>query len=90
MNDETYLLLRHVAQDIRQQALEMGRTNFAIEGIQKAVGVLVEEVHLKGDVALGTLGAYAAALRSLADAIDRRDIDTNVRARAQEETEHGN
>lgn len=73
MNHDTYLLLRHAAQDIRQQALDMGRTNLAIEGMQKAVGFLIEEVQLKGDVALGTLGAYAAALRSLADAIDRRE-----------------
>jgi hypothetical protein len=89
MNDETYALLRHAAHDIRQQALDMGRTSLAIEGMQKAVGFLVEEVQLKGDVPLGTLNAYAAALRSLADAIDRRDTH-HIRAEVQEEAKHGN
>jgi hypothetical protein len=89
MNDETFTLLRHAAHDIRQQALDMGRTNFAVEGLQKAVGFLVEEVHLKGDVALGTLGAYAVALRDLADAIDRRE-NRHIQAGARKEAEQKN
>jgi hypothetical protein len=71
MNIDTYTMLRHVAGDIRQQALEMSQTSLAVEGVKKAVGFLVSEVHVKGDVSLATRADYAAALRAAADAVER-------------------
>lgn len=72
LNDETYKLLRQIAQDIRQPALGMGRSIFALEGVGKAVGFLITEVHLQGDVNLGQRADYAAVLRNVADALERK------------------
>ena len=71
MNDETYKMLRQIAREIREPALTMGRTALALEGVTKAVGFLVSEVHLQGDVSLAKRAEYAAALRVAADAIER-------------------
>jgi hypothetical protein len=69
MNDQTYTLLRQVASDIRQPALESGRTVFALDGLAKAAAFLAAEVHLHGDVALAQRADYAVALREAASLV---------------------
>ena len=71
MNDETYKMLRQIARDIREPALSLGRTALAVEGVTKAVGFLISEVHLQGDVSLAKRAEYAAALRVVADSLER-------------------
>jgi hypothetical protein len=71
VNHDTYTLLREVAKDIRQPALEAGRSGEAVEGVHKAVGFLVSEVYLHGDISLGKRADYAAALRAAAAAFER-------------------
>ena len=71
MNSNTYTLLRQVVTDIRRDALTRGETRLALDDFKKVVSFLVAGVNVHGDVVLGTPADFAAALRAIADAVER-------------------
>lgn len=72
MNIDTYAVLRQVAQEIRQPALQSGKSVEAAEDLKKAVLFLVSEVHVNGDVRLATPAQLAAVLRDCADVVEQK------------------
>jgi hypothetical protein len=72
MNEQTYSLLRRVAKDIRQPALEAGRTAFALEQLRKATAFLAVEVQQHGDVTLAKRADFAKALRDAAAIVEQQ------------------
>jgi len=78
MNDQTYLLLRQVAANIRQPSLASGRATFALEDVAKSATFLVTEVHQHGDVTLGQLTDYAAALRIAALNVEQQISELEI------------
>lgn len=66
MDSHTYKLLRRVARDIQQSALESGQTAHALEQLTKAAVFLAEEIQVHGDISLVQRSDCAAALRAAA------------------------
>ncbi|KWB88914.1 hypothetical protein [Burkholderia ubonensis] len=73
MNDQTYAVLRAVAREIRQEAIDANDGGIAILSVTKAVGFLVDEVHRGAkDIAVGDRKEFARQLHVLADRIDEQ------------------
>ncbi|HDR8973045.1 TPA: hypothetical protein QDB32_004017 [Burkholderia vietnamiensis] len=70
MNDQTYAVLRAVAREIREEAIDANDGGIAVLSVTKAAGFLVDEVHrgAKG-IAVGDRMEFARQLRILADRI---------------------
>jgi hypothetical protein len=72
VNYETYDLLRTVARDIRDDAVQANNGDIGVTAAIKAVGFLIQEVHRGGKgIVVGDGKAFAAELRRLADNVER-------------------